>query len=330
MAWLMASAVLAAVAWGVSDFVAGLLAHRLPVLTVLLGSKVAGMLLALLVVAARAVAPPDDPRLWLGVAAGLVGLPAMGLLYRAMRDGSLAVVAPVAAVAAMVPVCWGLLHGERFGPVAGLGVAIALVGVTLAGWPVATAGRRRQRSAHLCALGAALGFGAYFVLLHEASGADQYWATAVARMAGGVGALALGVALHRRGHLAPTARPRPAVRPVRRWVPSRVADRRPSARAAGDRPSARAGRDRRTADVRFRWPGLSLAVAVFTVGASDTVADAAFAVAAAGALGSAAMVSSMYPAVTVLLNRSLRREKLPAVHLYGVLATLCAVACLAG
>src|SRR2546430_3419931 len=52
-------------------------------------------------------------RLWLGVAAGVVGLPSMGLLYRAMRDGSAAVVAPVAAVAALVPVGWGLLHGDR-------------------------------------------------------------------------------------------------------------------------------------------------------------------------------------------------------------------------
>ena len=282
MTWAMAAAALAAGAWGISDFVAGLLACRLPVLTVLIGSKVAGMLLALVFVAVRGVPLPDDPRLLLGVAAGLLGLPAMGLLYRAMRDGSLAVVAPVAAVAALVPVGWGLLHGERPGPVAGFGAAVALLGVTLAGWPVTTgAPGRSRRSAHLCALGAAVGFGAYFVLLHEASAADQYGATAVARIAGGLGALVLAAVLHR-----------------------------------GDRP-------------RLRWPAAAPALAICAVGAFDTVADAAFAVAAAGALGSAAVVASMYPAVTVLLNRSLRRERLPAVHLYGVLATLFAVACLA-
>ena len=335
MAWVMAAAVLAAVAWGVSDFLAGLLSHRLPVLTVLLGSKVAGMLLALIVVAARAVPPPADPRLWLSVAAGLVGLPAMGLLYRAMRDGSLTVVAPVAAVAAMVPVCWGLLHGERFGPVAGLGVATALVGVTLAGWPVAQAGRRRRRSANVCALGAALGFGAYFVLLHEASGADQYWATAVARIAGGLTALTVAAALHRRGR-GPAAGHRSA--PVLVSSPHRflrLPAASPTRRAAnprtlGPEQARPAGGGGKPAAARFRRPALSMGVAVLAVGAFDTVADAAFAVAAGGALGPAAMVSSMYPAVTVLLNGSVRRERLPAVHLYGVLATLLAVACLAG
>jgi drug/metabolite transporter (DMT)-like permease len=285
--WVLALAGLAAGTWGVSDFIAGLLSHRLPVMTILIGSKVAGMLLALLVVAARAVAPPDDLRLLLGVAAGLVGLPAVGFLLRAMRDGSLAVVAPIAAVAALIPVGWGLLRGERFGLGAALGFGVALVGVTLASWPVETGRRRRIRqSANLCALAAAIGFGTYFVLLHEASAADQYWATAVARISGGAGALILAAGLRRRGD--------------------------------ASSPSG------------IRWPGLALAAPVFAVGAFDAVGDAAFAVgAAAGSLGLAAIVASMYPAVTVLLNRSLRRERMHTVHLYGVLATLFAVACLA-
>src|SRR3954449_10550955 len=94
------------------------------------------MLLALLVALVRAVPPVWDARLWLAVPAGLVGLPSMGLLYRAMRDGSPAVVAPVAAVAALVPVGWGLLHGDRLDVVAGLGIATGLLGVTMASWPV--------------------------------------------------------------------------------------------------------------------------------------------------------------------------------------------------
>lgn len=144
-------------------------------------------------------------------------------------------------------------------------------------------GRARGGDLGRCALAAALGFGTYFVLLHEASAADQYWATAVARISGGAGALILAVGLRRRGGA-----------------------------------SSPAG---------IRWPGLALAAPVF---AFDAVGDAAFAVgAAAGSLGLAAIVASMYPAVTVLLNRSLRRERMHKVHLYGVLATLFAVACLA-
>jgi hypothetical protein len=276
MAWLMTVAAGAAAAWGVSDFLAGALARRTPVLTILIGSQVAAMLLTLPVAAVRGVPPPGDARLWLGVAAGAAGMPAMGLLYRAMRDGSPAVVAPVAAVAALVPVGWGLLHGDRLDVVAGLGVVTGLLGGTMASWPVpgSVAARRGRRSANLCGLGAALGLGVYFVLLHEAGAADEFWALASARITEGLAALALAVAL---------------------------------------------GRCDRTL----------LRVPIVAVGATDALADAAFIAAAASALTPASVVASLYPAVTLLLNRSLLRERLHAVHLYGVLTALFSVACLA-
>jgi drug/metabolite transporter (DMT)-like permease len=273
--WVLAVAVGAAAGWGISDFLAGVLARRMPVLTILIGSNVAGMVLALLAVAVRGVAPVWDGRVVLAVVAGFIGLPAMGLLYRAMRDGSPAMVAPIAAVAALVPVGWALLHGERLGVGAGVGVACGLAGVTMASWPVPGAGRPRVgQVANLCGLGAALGFGAYFVLLHEAGAADQLWAITFARVTEGVIALALALTFQRG-----------------RWR---------------------------------RWSLASVAV-----GASDVVADAAFIAAAAEALSPAAVVASLYPAVTLLLNRSLLRVRLHTVHLCGVLAAVLAVACLA-
>jgi drug/metabolite transporter (DMT)-like permease len=197
----------------------------------------------------------------------------MGLLYRAMRDGSPAVVAPVAAVAALVPVGWGLLHGDRLDVVAGLGVASGLLGVTMASWPVGGADTAR-RPASLFGLGAALGLGGYFVLLHEAGAADEFWALVSARVTEGLAALALAVALGRC-----------------------------------DRALLRAP--------------------IVAVGASDALADAAFIAAAASALAPATVVASLYPAVTLLLNRSLLRERLHTVHFCGVMAALFAVACLA-
>ncbi|WP_433303318.1 EamA family transporter [Actinoplanes sp. CA-030573] len=275
MAWLMTAAAGAATAWGISDFLAGLLARRLPVLTILVGSRIAAMVLALLAAAVRGLPATWDNRLWLGVAAGVVGLPAMGLLYRAMRDGTPSVVAPVAAVAALVPVGWGVLHGERLGLGAGLGVAAGLLGATMASWPVPSgAQHRRRRTANLCALGAALGFGIYFVLLPEAGEADQFWALALARITEGIGALILVLALRR-----------------------------------GDRNL-------------LRPP-------IVFVGLSDALADVAFLTAAVAALAPAAVVASLYPAVTLLLNRSVLRERLHTIHLYGVVAAVFSVACLA-
>ncbi|GIE94809.1 EamA family transporter [Paractinoplanes rishiriensis] len=274
------SAGVAAVMWGASDFIAGILARRLPATAVLIWSKVFGMAPAALVLVACGVPSMSGGRLALAAAAGLVGLPAMGLLYRAMRDGSLTVVAPVAAAAALVPVGWGLIQGERFGPAGAIGVAVALIGVTLASWPVGGGEHRRARPATmLCALGAALGLGVYFVLLHEASHTDPYQVAAVVRLFGGAGAMLLAGGL----------RPRP--------LPATVGP----------------------------------ALAMCGVGALDAAGDGAFVFAAHdGPLGPAALLASMYPAVTVLLNQSVLRERMHAVHLCGVLATLLAVACLAG
>lgn len=275
MGWVLTAAAGAAAAWGISDFLAGMLSRRLPVLTILIGSRITAMLLALLVALVRAVPPVWDARLWLTVPAGLVGLPAMGLLYRAMRDGSPAVVAPVAAVSALVPVGWGLVHGDRLGLAAGLGVATGLVGATMASWPVPGGPRRRIRvPANLCALGAALGFGIYFVLLPEAGATDQMWALILTRLTEGVAALILALCLRRCD--------RTLLRP-----------------------------------------------SIVGVGTTDALADAAFLAAAAAALTPAAVVASLYPAVTLVLNRSLLRERLHTVQVYGVVAALFSVACLA-
>jgi drug/metabolite transporter (DMT)-like permease len=293
----MALAGLAAVAWGSSDFVAGVCARRMPIRTVLIGSKVAGLVVAVVFLLLRPAPLPSGSRLLvLAGLAGVLGVPAMGLLYRAMRDGSLTVVAPVAAGAALVPFAWGLTRGDHLGPAAMVGAVAALAGMTLASWPVRLvrpgdpAGERRSpapvnRAAMWCAAGAALGFGAYFVLLHEAAPRDPYDATACARIAGGVTALLLSF--------------RPPPRPRRR-------------------PSV--GRPR-------RWTVWLLPVCA---GLLDTVADGAFAVAAAaGTVGTAAVLASMYPAVTVLLNTAVLRERLHRIHLAGVLTALFAVVCLA-
>ncbi|WP_232323555.1 EamA family transporter [Catenuloplanes japonicus] len=281
----MATAGFAAGAWGFADFLAGILSRRLPVVTLLIWSKIAGAVLALIIVAARGVPCPADPRLLLAAIAGLLGLPSMGLLYRAMRDGSPAVVAPIAAVAALVPVGWGFAGGERFGLAGAAGVITALAGATLASWPIEGVPRAPIRPAAAWhALGAALCFGAYFVLLPAAGAVDPYWATAVACVTGGAGAVILALALRRR-------------------------------RAA--RVSLRAH--------------LGPLTTAGVVGVLETLADASFVLAAgAGTLGLAAMLSSLYPAVTVLLNAYILRERLHIVHGCGVAAALLAIACLAG
>lgn len=278
MGWTMGLAGLAAAAWGCSDFLAGWGGRRIPVRTVLVGSRVTALVLGVgcLILVGRAA---DLRLLALTGLAGALTTPAMGLLYRAMRDGSMAVVAPVAAGAALVPVGWGLAHGERLGAGGVVGAVAALAGITLASWPVREEALVRRRAARWYAAGAALGFGAFFVLLHEAAGETPYVAAAYCQVFGGL--VALGLAAWRR-----PARPR-----------------------------------------QPRAPVLLVPIAV---GVLESLADGAFALAASkGALGAAAVLASLYPAVTVLLNAFVLRERLPSVHLCGVLSVLLGVACLA-
>ena len=66
------------------------------------------------------------------------------------------------------------------------------------------------------------------------------------------------------------------------------------------------------------------------IGASEAGANAAYAVATlTGALSVAAVLASLYPAVTVLLARQLHGEQLRRVQLAGVVATLVGVTCIA-
>ena len=67
------------------------------------------------------------------------------------------------------------------------------------------------------------------------------------------------------------------------------------------------------------------------IGLGDVAANACFAVASRSALLSGvAVLSSLYPVVTVLLARQLLGERLRRVQLAGIAATLLGVAALAG
>jgi drug/metabolite transporter (DMT)-like permease len=67
-----------------------------------------------------------------GAASGAAGGAGVALLYRALAAARMSVVAPITAVeAAAVPVLWGLLIGEQPGALALGGVVVALVAVVL-------------------------------------------------------------------------------------------------------------------------------------------------------------------------------------------------------
>jgi drug/metabolite transporter (DMT)-like permease len=174
--------------WGAADFFGGVQARRLPALSVALWSQAAGALALAAVLALRGEPPTPAGYAW-GLAAGAGSGLALLLFYRALAVGTMSVVAPVAACGAVVPVLVAPLRGEAPGTLAGLGIVAAVAGVVLVSRspaPRRRAGRTATPRARVLAmaLGAALGFGLFYVFVDAGTatpGASPLWVIAGAR-----------------------------------------------------------------------------------------------------------------------------------------------------
>jgi drug/metabolite transporter (DMT)-like permease len=293
--------------WGAADFLGGIQARRLPALTVAFWSQVAGALglaVALALVTARPAAAstglPWAGIAW-GVAAGLGSGCALALFYRALADGTMSVVAPVSACGAIVPVAATLLAGDQPGTVAGLGVVAAIAGVALVSRP------HPPRPAHpgrpgrvlVMALGAALGFGLFYVFVDAGTAAAAGAAAGVDVAQGGGTGGSPGSPL---------------------WV---IAGARAGSLVI---LSTIALVGRRSA---LRWPGRRIGP-VTLVGLGDTGANLLFAYAAtAGNLAVVGVLGSLYPVATVALARWLLGERLSGGQNAGVVLALTGVGLLA-
>ncbi|MGW4684878.1 EamA family transporter [Streptomyces sp. NPDC004244] len=157
-----------ALLWGLADFGGGLLTRRLPALTVVVASQVLAVLALGSVVFATSAWQEAGPQLWFAVAAGLVGPVAMFSFYKALALGPMGVVSPLGSLGVVVPVAVGLAMGEQPGLGQVTGIAIAVVGIVLAGGPELR-GAPVQRQAVVLTLTAAFGFGAVMALISHAS-----------------------------------------------------------------------------------------------------------------------------------------------------------------
>jgi drug/metabolite transporter (DMT)-like permease len=127
-------ALVSAICFGVSDFSGGLAARRLAATAIVLVTNSLALLLALLAVG---LLPGSTYRagdmVW-GAAGGTIGLLGVVLLYRGLAVGPMSVVAPLTAVlSAAVPVAVGMLRGERPGTTALAGLVVVVPAMVLIG-----------------------------------------------------------------------------------------------------------------------------------------------------------------------------------------------------
>ena len=122
----VAFALAASLAWGFSDFLAGVQSRNEQVLGLLIASLAVSVAIVVpLALASGQPLPSTGGVLWL-MAAAVAELAGFVCFYRAMAIGEMGLVAPISGTAALVPLAVDLVAGHPPGPIALTGVALAL------------------------------------------------------------------------------------------------------------------------------------------------------------------------------------------------------------
>jgi drug/metabolite transporter (DMT)-like permease len=177
----------ASLCYGVSNFVGPQLARRHTLVTVLVVGQLAALATCALYVAldgGRTLPAPDAGLALLagvGNAGGLIGF------YEAAQLGPLSVVAPIGAAGAVVPVVWGLAHGEALSAPQAAGLVLVGAGVLVVARRTSggyhSARYPNPRAAVLWAAASAAAFGVFLTALPKAAAHGRAWALLDARLA---------------------------------------------------------------------------------------------------------------------------------------------------
>jgi uncharacterized membrane protein len=264
-----------ALGWGAADFIGGLAARRTGAYRAVLYGETIGLVFiigTLLVI--REPLPVLAP-LGMALFAGAIGTTGLLLLFHAMERGKMSIATPVSALmAATLPVVAGTLLAGFPGLLTFLGFILSLSAI----WLISREeGNDSRILAHLSELRfpllAGIGFGTYFVLVHEAAQVSTYW-TMLASRIGGVLVMVLFMLVRQKN-----------------WQVSRDA-----------------------------WPLIVLNAFLDITGNGFYILASQV-----GRLDVAAVLSSLYPAATVLLAAILLKERVARSQAIGILLALVAI-----
>jgi uncharacterized membrane protein len=188
-------AIASAALYGAADFLGGMASRRASTMAVVVWSQAAGLVMLLLVLPLLPDASPSRSDWFWGAVAGIAGSVGVGLLYRALAIGTMAVVAPTTAVCAVViPVMAGLLAGERLAGLTIAGIGLAVVAIVLVSQERGTTSVARKGIGIAFLSGVAIGF--FFLALARTDPAAGMWPLVASRAISLVlfGALGLGTA----------------------------------------------------------------------------------------------------------------------------------------
>ena len=264
---------------GGSAFLAGTKSRAMPVLTLLVLSSTAALVTFLISLMVHGMPLPRDPNLLLAVLGGAAELGGLYCLYRGLAEGAISIVVPVSALCVILPTLAGLAHGEVPHPLQVVGIVVAVGGgVMISLENEAAANEKRLAAGIVPALGAAFGFGSFYVVMDLAGAVDPLWAAMLSRASSFL------------------------------FLVPPVLLRRTS--------------------LRIRFTQLP---AVSAIGILDATAVFAFTAATTkGLLSLVSVISSLYPAVSVILAALIMKEALRGLRPLGVVLAIVGVALIAG
>lgn len=178
---------LSAFSWGAGDFTGGLAARRVGAYRSVFYAEIVGVVFLFTVLLFTDESLPGFRSQIPAFLAGIFGSLGLVLLYHAMSVGMMSIAAPVSALlAALLPVTFGMFTDGFPGVLTFIGFGFALFAV----WMISQSGGKvTDLLSHLSdvklPLLAGLGFGGYFVLMHEAaSGGGTIWHMIFSRLGG--------------------------------------------------------------------------------------------------------------------------------------------------
>jgi uncharacterized membrane protein len=280
----IALALLAAIGYGIADFVGGTGARRAPAMSIVFIGQMVGAA-AMLIVGLASPGTPTLAHLAWALLAGLGSAAGSIFLLRGLSRGRMAVVAPTSAVgAAVLPVLAGLAGGERLVTLVWIGLVLAFPGIWLVSRQISDAAEAvgsetssAGRGAFVDGLLGGVGFGVLFVALGQIPKTAGTLPLALNQLTGAFVTVAVATAVQQT------------------WQPSKAA------------------------------AGWGVTSGVLGVSGSLAFVEASH----LADLGVVAVLASLYPAVTVLLARTLLSERLGAGQRLGLVFCSAAVGLIA-
>lgn len=265
----------AALGWGAADFTGGLASRRTGAYRAVLYGEAVGLVFIIVALFLIREPLPNLAPLGMALFAGAIGTTGLLLLFHAMESGKMSIATPVSALmAATLPVLAGTVMQGFPGLLTFLGFGLSLSAIWLISREEGNHSRILDHLSDLrLPLLAGLGFGTYFILVHEAAQQSTYWTMFASRI-GGVLIMVVFMLTRRKN-----------------WQVSRDA-----------------------------WPLIILN------GFLDIAGNGFYILASQiGRLDVAAVLSSLYPATTVLLAAILLKERVARSQAIGILLALTAI-----